>query len=270
MPLHANAARHPLLAPLPDNWKLCLDSTCPYTPSPPASPLDECDVGLKALKRGDQADPRQSAYCEFKVGLSYRVGQAGAAAAEAGRRTIQGECGRACRAAARAGAGGKAACALRCRPAPLAYSSSRPLRPPRPQNWRTAPNALTGHTGRCTNSDPANCHGNCDTVTGRCPTSSCIANALGDTNLNCPNSANCPLRAAAFQATCVAYNAACRTNKLPHCLGRVNCAGTACPAYQGALPAGRAGGWAGGRAAPGGVCASALARAAGRSAPGWR
>lgn len=34
------------------------------------------------------------------------------------------------------------------------------------RNWRKAPNALTGHTGRCGNADPAKCHGNCNLDTG--------------------------------------------------------------------------------------------------------
>ncbi len=61
-----------------------------------------------------------------------------------------------------------------------------------------------------------------------CPTSSCIANALGDENLNCPHSSRCPVR---FNTpTCVLYNANCTA---PHCLGKVHCAGTPCPAYEG-------------------------------------
>jgi hypothetical protein len=91
----------------------------------------------------------------------------------------------------------------------------------------------TGHTGRCTSSNPADCHGNCEiTTTGKCPTSSCIANALGDENLNCPRSARCPVRANGAQ--CVPYVASCRANGEPHCIGRVACAGgTPCPNYEG-------------------------------------
>ena len=58
------------------------------------------------------------------------------------------------------------------------------------QNWRNGVNPLTGHIGRCKSTNSADCHGNCNIRTGVCPTASCIANALGDENLNCPRSNN--------------------------------------------------------------------------------
>lgn len=67
----------------------------------------------------------------------------------------------------------------------------------------------------------------------KCPTSSCIANALGDENLNCPNSARCPVRANGAVCDLSAYNGTC-TGGVNHCLGRVKCAvATPCPAYEG-------------------------------------
>lgn len=66
-PSHTSPTAPDLLVAPTDNWKLCLDSTCPYTPSPPTSPLDACDTGLRAQNRGEQVDPRQAAYCEYKV-----------------------------------------------------------------------------------------------------------------------------------------------------------------------------------------------------------
>jgi hypothetical protein len=82
-----------------NNWKVCADSSCPYTPSLPRTALDHCDPTLQAIEAGNPVDDRTSTYCEYK-------------------------------------------------------------------NWRAAPNALTGHLGRCTSSDPADCHGNCNTKTG--------------------------------------------------------------------------------------------------------
>lgn len=97
-----------------------------------------------------------------------------------------------------------------------------------------------GHARECDCDVP--CHGNCCPTTGICPTSSCIANDLGNTNLNCgPNgSANCPVRnlGFAYDAICdiSAYNSDCGAKPAPgkqHCLGQVRCRGDACPEYEG-------------------------------------
>ena len=103
------------------------------------------------------------------------------------------------------------------------------------KNWRAGANPLTGGKGRCTAANVDDCHGNCATTgTGTCPTSSCIANALGDENLNCPRSARCPVRGK--NAICEPYVPSCRngTKVLPHCLGRVKCdPATPCPDFEG-------------------------------------
>jgi len=51
-----------------DNWKVCSDTSCPYTPDLPKVPsLDHCDVTQQALDAGDETDKRASIYCEYKV-----------------------------------------------------------------------------------------------------------------------------------------------------------------------------------------------------------
>ncbi|KIZ01835.1 hypothetical protein MNEG_6122 [Monoraphidium neglectum] len=101
------------------------------------------------------------------------------------------------------------------------------------KNWRTGgANPLTGYKGRCKNADSTKCHGNCDISTGLCPSSSCIANALGDENLNCPRSARCPVRRNGAVCDTSVYGGGTCTG--PHCLGQVKCAAaTPCPDYQG-------------------------------------
>uniref|UniRef100_A0A383WCX9 Big-1 domain-containing protein n=2 Tax=Tetradesmus obliquus TaxID=3088 RepID=A0A383WCX9_TETOB len=84
--------------------------------------------------------------------------------------------------------------------------------------WRQD-RSKTGFVGRCDAADPTTCIGNCN-PTGACKSSSCIANALGDEELNCPASANCPVRNIA-SATCV-KDPSCTT---PHCFGWLSCPG---------------------------------------------
>ncbi|WIA17591.1 hypothetical protein OEZ85_014414 [Tetradesmus obliquus] len=84
--------------------------------------------------------------------------------------------------------------------------------------WRQD-RSKTGFVGRCNAADPTTCIGNCN-PTGACKSSSCIANALGDEELNCPASANCPVRNIA-SATCV-KDPSCTT---PHCFGWLSCPG---------------------------------------------
>jgi len=64
---------------------------------------------------------------------------------------------------------------------------------------------------------------------GRCPTSSCHANDLGDQELNCPKSANCPVRdtaAKVYNASCVPIKSDCRayaaSNAGIKCIGYVS------------------------------------------------
>jgi hypothetical protein len=61
------------------------------------------------------------------------------------------------------------------------------------------------------------CVGNCCSSTGECPSSSCVANDLGDNLLNC-NGQTCP------SLTCdkSAFNALCSGSD-SHCLGKVTC-----------------------------------------------
>jgi len=49
------------------NFKVCGDSSCPYTPNFPDTNLDRCDDTLVALQLGDEVDSRASTYCEYKV-----------------------------------------------------------------------------------------------------------------------------------------------------------------------------------------------------------
>jgi hypothetical protein len=91
--------------------------------------------------------------------------------------------------------------------------------------WVNGAGGTVGACGNCSSS----CHGNCCPSTGVCPTSSCIANGLGRTELNCP-SANCPVPTTAV-CDKSAYNASC-TGGHSHCLGRVKCTATdPCPTW---------------------------------------
>lgn len=59
---------------------------------------------------------------------------------------------------------------------------------------------------------------------------------LGCFAVQCPNSANCPVRDARYQATCRKYKPSCNVGAnrpQPHCLGTVDCLGDPCPLWQG-------------------------------------
>ena len=74
------------------------------------------------------------------------------------------------------------------------------------------------------------------TAIGKCPTSSCHANNLGDQELTCPHSKNCPVRDTAevkYNATCVPTNSACLSDAGAKCLGRVRCANNNCMMWEG-------------------------------------
>ncbi|WIA11284.1 hypothetical protein OEZ85_011408 [Tetradesmus obliquus] len=80
------------------------------------------------------------------------------------------------------------------------------------------------------------CEGRCATEdnpygTAECPTSSCIANALGSKNLNCPNSANCPVRTK-IGVRCEFRSPGCNPNNA-HCLGFVTCPNNDCGVWEG-------------------------------------
>lgn len=68
------------------------------------------------------------------------------------------------------------------------------------------------------------------------PALNCTTSAAAPLGLQCPKSANCPVRDPAYQATCVKYVPTCNAGAnrpVPHCLGQVRCAGTPCPAWEG-------------------------------------
>ncbi|KAF8060571.1 STR1 [Scenedesmus sp. PABB004] len=98
-------------------------------------------------------------------------------------------------------------------------------------SWRLRPDfsgvSLAGFPGRCTDlggptTNESACIGNCDPL-GVCRSSSCVANALGDMELSCPHSANCPVRDVAG-VECKA-TAGCAG---PHCFGWVKCPRETC------------------------------------------
>jgi hypothetical protein len=185
------------------NFKVCADSSCPYSPPLPRTAYDKCDPMLQALEEGDQEDKRGDVYCEYKVGQGGEgAGAVGAPASwDHGPPPPAEQSTMLCAGASRATANRTAAFCLPLRPRSTRPAPPQPQPPPhpsprritapsppcprgpapitcppfrrpapRPQNWRTGPSPvisqLTGHTGRCTNSDPTKCHGNCDIQTG--------------------------------------------------------------------------------------------------------
>jgi hypothetical protein len=107
-----------------------------------------------------------------------------------------------------------------CRPGEKGRGGSQgPLWPPVDAAHAHAGFAITAASLSCSS------HLAC---TRRCPTSSCIANALGDKNYNCPRSSRCPVRL--NDPICELYVPSCDTTiATNHCLGRVKCRKGSCP-----------------------------------------
>lgn len=183
-----------------------------------------------AIDAGENIDARAAQYCEFKnwrvgtnplTGHTGRCGNADPTKCHGNCDTVTG-CVRISWRSAAAGRGARwgaarAVATLLLGAAPAAAQRPAPRSPASPLTRAPAPS-------RAPRRRP---------LRSKCPTSSCIANALGDVNLNCPNSARCPVRQNGAICDVTAYNGAC-TGGNNHCLGRVKCAaGTPCPVYEG-------------------------------------